>query len=225
MARRRFITQQSKPPLFPCRYCLDEDCPENLISPCICQGTMKYVHNHCLLRWYSLHPETGLACSICKTECAFENDSPIEKRLSSEFIKRAGLEHPFLIIFMYHWIYSFFCISVFQMEHLGSLRMYYARFQQGFTGMYLLIFSYAVWKIQQKRLYLQKWLFTSRALLIIFHLYTLWLIPKYLWIGGIAGNLCCFQYFYTHIQILEEMNNKTTFRFVTRQPARLLSYS
>jgi E3 ubiquitin-protein ligase DOA10 len=34
-----------------CRYCLSGDEPEKLIDPCICEGTMRYVHKDCLVEW------------------------------------------------------------------------------------------------------------------------------------------------------------------------------
>jgi hypothetical protein len=221
--QRRYTTPAANPPpnLFSCRYCLDDDHLENLISPCICQGSVKYIHNRCLLRWYALNPTTGLQCSICKTECAHRVDQPIESPFSTEFTKRAGLEHPFIIIFLYHWIYAFFCLCAFQMETFGEMRNYYGIFQSFFTGMYLGLFSVSVWRVKQKRMYLQKWFFTSRGLLPLFHLYCIWLIPRYTWIGGVTGNLCCFHYFYAHSHILEDLNGRATFCFITRRPARL----
>ena len=34
-----------------CRICLDEDLESNMIYPCKCKGTAKYVHKHCLNEW------------------------------------------------------------------------------------------------------------------------------------------------------------------------------
>lgn len=34
-----------------CRICLDDD-PHGLYSPCRCRGSIKFVHSHCLTRWY-----------------------------------------------------------------------------------------------------------------------------------------------------------------------------
>ena len=34
-----------------CRYCLDDEEHEDLISPCACSGGQKYVHLNCLRRW------------------------------------------------------------------------------------------------------------------------------------------------------------------------------
>jgi hypothetical protein len=214
---RRHEVSPSGQHLFPCRYCLEDDSTENLIAPCICQGSMKYVHNHCLLRWYTLNPEIGLKCSVCKTECAYQIDNPLEVGLSAEFIKRAGLEHPFLVTFFYHWIYTFYCISVYEMDTFGDMRASYSTFQILFTGLYLILFSIPVWQVKQKQLYMQKWFCTSHILLPIFHVYCIWLIPTYIWIGGVGGNFCCFHYFYAHTHILEEMNGKSAIRFITRR--------
>lgn len=221
MARRR----EPKPQLFPCRYCLDEDRAENLISPCICVGTMKYVHNRCLMRWYTLNPEIGLVCSVCKTECMVQNDQPIEPVLSMEFIQRSAIHRPLLMITFYHWLYAVFCISVYRMSHFSEMKQFYKEYQTAFTLLYLLIFFRAFLTIQQKGLYMQKWLCTNRCLLPLFHLYCWWLMEPYTWIGGVAGNLCCFQYFYVHSMIVEEMNAKMTFRFISRPPETLPSSS
>jgi hypothetical protein len=34
-----------------CRICLEEDRPEDMIAPCRCKGTQKYVHRDCLDKW------------------------------------------------------------------------------------------------------------------------------------------------------------------------------
>ena len=33
--------------MYECRICLEEDEIENLISPCLCRGTSKYIHEKC----------------------------------------------------------------------------------------------------------------------------------------------------------------------------------
>ena len=65
-----------------CRICLEEEDEENeheLISPCICSGSLKYIGLHCLKSWLENKrhcKETqavnsyiwkGLECEICKT--------------------------------------------------------------------------------------------------------------------------------------------------------------
>jgi E3 ubiquitin-protein ligase DOA10 len=43
-----------------CRFCLEEDIVDNLLSPCKCKGTSKYVHKKCILDWDRNH------CPTCK---------------------------------------------------------------------------------------------------------------------------------------------------------------
>lgn len=62
-----------------CRICLDNPAEgEELVSPCKCTGTLRWVHQLCFLTWlerqYSSKPngerktllENGIACEICK---------------------------------------------------------------------------------------------------------------------------------------------------------------
>ncbi|PAA73956.1 hypothetical protein BOX15_Mlig024090g3 [Macrostomum lignano] len=51
-----------------CRICLSEASSIDLISPCRCTGTQKYVHNGCIMAWIRLEGEVEpkkLACEIC----------------------------------------------------------------------------------------------------------------------------------------------------------------
>jgi len=57
------------PPAHECYICYEAGEPDNpLISPCMCQGSVKFVHLNCLQRW--IQPEGSSAvnthCSICK---------------------------------------------------------------------------------------------------------------------------------------------------------------
>ena len=47
---------------------------DQIISPCDCSGTQKYVHLHCLLRWIALHPSQSAYCDVCKA--AFRGHVP-----------------------------------------------------------------------------------------------------------------------------------------------------
>ena len=52
-----------------CRYCLEEDTIDNLVSPCQCSGTSKYIHPACLNRWRyeNIENEHFNICIDCKT--------------------------------------------------------------------------------------------------------------------------------------------------------------
>jgi hypothetical protein len=49
-----------------CRICF-EDADEKLISPCLCKGTSKYIHEECLKQWLRYQSEKilGSKCEIC----------------------------------------------------------------------------------------------------------------------------------------------------------------
>ncbi|KAF3587746.1 hypothetical protein F2Q69_00026322 [Brassica cretica] len=49
-----------------CRICLENDRGDELISPCMCKGTQKFVHLSCLDHWRSLN-DGSFAFSNCTT--------------------------------------------------------------------------------------------------------------------------------------------------------------
>lgn len=59
-----------------CRICLEDDFIENMISPCYCRGTNKYVHRKCLNQWRSLseNKDNLDKCPSCKFNYVLEND-------------------------------------------------------------------------------------------------------------------------------------------------------
>ncbi|KAG0360808.1 hypothetical protein BC939DRAFT_470479 [Gamsiella multidivaricata] len=64
-----------------CRICLggvdEEDTLGRLISPCLCKGSMKYVHVECLNAWRarSPKPESHYKCDTCKYSFSFRRTS------------------------------------------------------------------------------------------------------------------------------------------------------
>ena len=52
---------------FDCRICLEKDDIKNLIHPCKCRGTVKYVHEKCLIQWIETTGNNLFKkkCSIC----------------------------------------------------------------------------------------------------------------------------------------------------------------
>ncbi|XP_049308558.1 uncharacterized protein LOC105225444 [Bactrocera dorsalis] len=47
-----------------CRICHNSEDPERLVSPCLCKGSLTYVHIHCLERWISTSRST--VCELCQ---------------------------------------------------------------------------------------------------------------------------------------------------------------
>eukprot|EP00746_Dinoflagellata_sp_MGD_P022620 gnl/MRDRNA2_/MRDRNA2_152914_c0_seq1.p1 gnl/MRDRNA2_/MRDRNA2_152914_c0~~gnl/MRDRNA2_/MRDRNA2_152914_c0_seq1.p1 ORF type:complete len:239 (-),score=23.73 gnl/MRDRNA2_/MRDRNA2_152914_c0_seq1:489-1205(-) len=55
-----------------CRFCLESEVgkDEELLAPCRCSGSMRFVHRHCLDRWRieSFDPKTMTHCGTCKAQ-------------------------------------------------------------------------------------------------------------------------------------------------------------
>lgn len=63
-----------------CRICLDDDTIQNLISPCRCNGTSKYVHYTCLEQWRvnNANPDAQVKCMECNAQYRIVNKYPME---------------------------------------------------------------------------------------------------------------------------------------------------
>lgn len=61
---------------YTCRICLEkEKANAKLITPCLCKGTMRYVHNLCLKKWLEennikidINNKDDIHCEICKAK-------------------------------------------------------------------------------------------------------------------------------------------------------------
>lgn len=95
-----------------CRFCLDQDNLSNLISPCKCTGSQKYIHEQCLNKWqetmiknYFLNHEIFsisqvTCCKVCKTNYIKENYNKLWKHIV--------ILAP-IISFFQHYIYTLVC--------------------------------------------------------------------------------------------------------------------
>ncbi|KAI1825366.1 hypothetical protein F4861DRAFT_501795 [Xylaria intraflava] len=68
----------------PKRQYISED-GDRLISPCLCKGSIKYMHEGCLKLWMNENPLKGYQCDICKYQYRMERLSWAQ-RLRSPFI-------------------------------------------------------------------------------------------------------------------------------------------
>ena len=64
----------------PCRICLEDEGP--FISPCLCSGTMKDIHEECLLKWIHINtqnPYSRAKCELCHLPFLIRFNYPLEK--------------------------------------------------------------------------------------------------------------------------------------------------
>ncbi|KAJ8447566.1 hypothetical protein Cgig2_031179 [Carnegiea gigantea] len=65
-----------------CRICLDSE-GEDLIAPCHCRGTQKYIHRSCLDNWRSAKEGFAFAhCTECRARFLLRANSPSNRRRS-----------------------------------------------------------------------------------------------------------------------------------------------
>lgn len=49
-----------------CRFCLESGHESEFLSPCACDGSMKYVHTECLSKWIATSKSD--TCNVCKSK-------------------------------------------------------------------------------------------------------------------------------------------------------------
>ena len=69
--------------MFECRICLEEDDIQNMITPCLCKGSRKYVHRKCLNEWRicSNDEDSKNKCTICNFEYIIKDQKQCENNL------------------------------------------------------------------------------------------------------------------------------------------------
>jgi hypothetical protein len=65
--------------VFECRVCFEEDDEEQLIAPCSCKGTSKFIHKACLKMWIEAS-RNNKKCPSCKS--AYNGDGDLTLNLS-----------------------------------------------------------------------------------------------------------------------------------------------
>ena len=62
-----------------CRICYETENNGELVDPCKCSGSSKYVHQGCLLRWIetTTNPEAKKKCLTCRKKYVYEQKQEI----------------------------------------------------------------------------------------------------------------------------------------------------
>jgi E3 ubiquitin-protein ligase DOA10 len=88
-----------------CRFCLEDDTHTNVIAPCLCKGSAKYVHELCLSKWYEKKPESGYKCSSCMFIYNRSYSKEYETIKSIYIPKIPYSSNPFVCILFHHWVF------------------------------------------------------------------------------------------------------------------------
>jgi hypothetical protein len=197
---------------YECRFCLQADEKQNLLAPCLCKGSYKYVHNACLLEWYKLEPVKGSLCNVCSFLYRQEYTTPLEFWKSTSLFVNIHLYYPFFFILLSHYLYA----QVLLYMHVPNTTLLYSIYQLGWHVCMIFEYLYALYKVKNRAKYAKHWLRTPQWLLPVIHSYLLLILPKTGVLGGISADMCMVYYFYIHCQILEAMNGNVQIRFLSR---------
>jgi hypothetical protein len=199
---------------YECRFCLQVDEKQNLLAPCLCKGSYKYVHNACLLEWYKLEPVKGSVCNVCSFLYRQEYTTPLELWKSTSLFVNVHLYYPFFFVITSHWLYmqGLHYIGIPNTDFLYSVYQFFWHLAM------ITEYLYALYRVKNRQVYANHWLMLPRPLIPIIHTYLLLILPRTGLLGGISADMCMMYYFYEHHQILDAMNTNIRIRFLSRPP-------
>jgi E3 ubiquitin-protein ligase DOA10 len=199
-----------------CRFCLETDTIDNLLSPCSCKGSSKYVHNDCLMNWYTAEPSRGIRCNSCLSEYDREGSHSIESLHTPHIFVLIKMNHPLFSILVCHWILILMFNTSRSIISLTDTNLFYICYQVVNQLYVFYELSGLVYHVKNKYMYMKMWLTRDCIMLMFLHSYLLATLPETTWIGGMAAEYVTCLYFYTHYKILETINRNYTFRFLSR---------
>jgi hypothetical protein len=131
-----------------CRICLDD--AGSFISPCLCTGTMKDVHEACLIEW--LRTKDNLLCELCHVPIMIEFNQDLERSAYLRGFHLEILTNPAIHILIHCLVMIFFCSS----DHFTHIMINrFIKFQLGYNGMCILLLYFRVHKmVYNKQQYL-----------------------------------------------------------------------
>ncbi|KAI8929860.1 hypothetical protein BC831DRAFT_442398 [Entophlyctis helioformis] len=93
-----------------CRFCLDDESNGILISPCLCSGSAKYVHVHCLQQWrkMAINPYSRIRCEICHAYYPIKYPFSGLVTITSARVVcgLTYLTYSIMMLFMFRWMFS-----------------------------------------------------------------------------------------------------------------------
>ncbi len=197
-----------------CRFCLEADSVKNLLAPCICKGSFKYVHNSCLMKWYEASPDKGLKCSACCTDLARKYSHELESYPEILTVIQTCIYNPLSTIVYVHFV--FFFLQCFFTGIQKNSQTVYTHVQILYHGVFFRNFIWYISMVKNKQTYVKTWLSSYRVLLPIVHLCILTNIESTYIFGGVTSDACMFLYFFEHYAILDRINEERNFIFTNQ---------
>jgi hypothetical protein len=200
------------PKQYQCRFCLENDEKQNLLNPCLCKGSSKYVHNQCLVNWYIHDPTKGVKCGVCTYMYTMKPLQRLEVWQPVSLFVHIHLYYPLPAILCTHWAYMFL-LSCMNIDFYIPMYLVYQYFWHLIMAS---SYVHTLQGVENRRQYALHWTRDMRLFLPIVHSYFLCIIPKAGLIPGVAANMCMIYYFYEHYKVLNAMNQNRRIEFVSR---------
>ena len=151
-----------------CRVCFSAENQEDLINPCKCSGTSKWIHKECLSQWRSLttNPQAYTHCMECHTEYRFSNELIEIKLCEDTCLCLVKNIFPFILLNEL-CIFVISCAAILIGKGNGKMDMFdshaqyseYAPYFMVGSGIYcaiiLLVFGFHFYFVKNKKLYLK----------------------------------------------------------------------
>ena len=187
-----------------CRFCLE---PRNtkknpLLEPCECRGSIRYVHELCLLRWRRQDPARNAElCRLCMSPYKLlELERP--EHIPDEFtIALWLLRFPIGLCFLVNYPF------LIQLSFLNpsQFEVFFLAYQFFFQMVYMALF-YREWNVNNRQLYWKYYSNWSTTLHIVFHVACNGLLLQGQFLAIIPLNTALAMYWYRHKNILVSIN-------------------
>lgn len=196
-----------------CRFCLETDILGNLISPCLCKGTFEYVHNECLLKWYSHSPDKALKCNVCLEEYEKGYDTNLESiRPKSEIYIRC-MKKPAYYIFTLHG-FLFFTSRILEFPVL----YYYLHFLFHFSHFFH--FVKLVCNVKNRGQYRMHCVSSPRIFIPFLIIFSFCSMLATRALGALSADFLLYFALNEHYEVLSKINASKSFIFKDRRRLR-----
>ena len=191
-----------------CRFCLEtrESSNEELVAPCKCSGTVKYLHTSCLKKWVSneeQYIDTRLTCNMCETRYSVSFLPALEDIPDKLGIAMYILNNGIYITSFHEFLYII-CIWPNNLNFILERNMVCVHAYTLF--LYASLFTIH-FRVNNMRLYLSKYLWGAWWCLPLLHIYIL--LTSYItgnFNRALLSKVCIHIYWLEHVRALKKVN-------------------
>lgn len=205
-----------------CRFCLESGSLTSktnpLLSPCVCRGSVKYVHKECLAKWRvtTLRPDQDLICPLCKTvynitvlRLFVKELIPIYNRYVTFMTKPIPMFviwNQTFILYMFASAVNVYRNTVYYTFDINNIQFLCLSWQMFLAAIYITVYSYYLTQVQDPWRYIRS---NKRMLLLpIMNGLVLYIIYEYTIAGCILHHFILPLYLTKHIETLQIVNGE-----------------